>query len=65
MTRDERIAALIPNLIAREAAVRDRERAARMKASGGLPLPAMRAKGGGSIANRSPGRRTTGKHRAN
>lgn len=52
MGRDERIAAVMAEATARSTARRERERAAYMKASGGLPFPALRAKSSGSIAHK-------------
>lgn len=51
-SRDERIAAVMAQATARADAQREHERAAYMKASGGLPFPALRAKNSGSIARK-------------
>lgn len=62
--RDERIALVLEQAEANARKRRSAYQERQMKSSTGLP-PSRGGGGGGSIVNRSPGRRTTGKHRAN
>ena len=68
MTRDERIRAVMAEATARANKNRSAYEERQRKGSAGLPPSPGGGrggrKGGGSIINRSPSRRTTGKHNA-
>lgn len=57
----DRIRQVTMEAIARAEAVRDAAEARRMKASGGLPIPAMGPRSGGSIVQGRARYRTAGK----
>ena len=63
MTRDERIRAVMAEATARASRNRSAYEERQRKGSAGLP-PASGGGRSGSIINRAPSRRTTGKHNA-
>ena len=64
MTRDERIRAVMAEATARASRNRSAYEERQRKGSAGL-APSPGGRSSGSIVNRSPSRRTTGKHHTN